>query len=159
METVKETGTQIDVSICFTEYSQLSSLAAELWTPCCPLFLNSACKTSCLKVRLQNSIKIPLGTGFDTHTKAQGTKCENQRQGTDHMKRRVESQKKRQHVFVSNNGKSCVRLDLFHPLCGKSNLSTYLRAKNPGKAGFFNPLLRQIKQRSTYRLVKEELNF
>ncbi len=32
-------GTQIDVSICFTEYSQLSSLAAELWTPCCPLLV------------------------------------------------------------------------------------------------------------------------
>ena len=30
-------GTQIGVPICFTEYPQLSSLAAELWTPCCPL--------------------------------------------------------------------------------------------------------------------------
>ena len=57
---VKETGTQIDVSICFTEYSQLSSLAAELWTPCCPLFFNSACMTTWMN--------IPLGTGFDTHT-------------------------------------------------------------------------------------------
>ena len=57
---IKETGTQIDVSICFTEYSQLSSLAAELWTPCCPLFFNSACMTTWMN--------IPLGTGFDTHT-------------------------------------------------------------------------------------------
>ena len=30
-------GTQIGVPICFTEYPQLSSLAAELWTPCWPL--------------------------------------------------------------------------------------------------------------------------
>ena len=65
METVKETGTQIDVSICFTEYSQLSSLAAELWTPCCPLSFNSACKTTWMN--------IPLGTGFDTHTHTKQT--------------------------------------------------------------------------------------
>ena len=30
-------GTQIGVPICFTEYPQPSSLATELWTPCCPL--------------------------------------------------------------------------------------------------------------------------
>ena len=38
-ETLAETpaGTQIGVPICFTEYPQPSSLAAELWTPCCPL--------------------------------------------------------------------------------------------------------------------------
>ena len=34
-------GTQIGVPICFTEYPQPSSLAAELWTPCCPLLLLS----------------------------------------------------------------------------------------------------------------------
>ena len=34
-------GTQIGVPICFTEYPQLSSLAAELWTPCCPLPVRS----------------------------------------------------------------------------------------------------------------------
>ena len=38
-ETLAETpaGTQIGVPICFTEYPQPSSLAAELWTPCCPV--------------------------------------------------------------------------------------------------------------------------
>ena len=30
-------GTQIGVPICFTEYPQTSSLAAELWIPCCRL--------------------------------------------------------------------------------------------------------------------------
>ena len=43
-------GTQIGVPICFTEWPQLSSLAAELWIPCCPL-------------RHQ---------GLDTHTHRQG---------------------------------------------------------------------------------------
>ena len=33
-------GTQIGVPICFTEYPQPSSLAAELWTPCCPLLFD-----------------------------------------------------------------------------------------------------------------------
>ena len=32
-------GTQSGVPDCFTEYPQPSSLAAELWTPCCPLLL------------------------------------------------------------------------------------------------------------------------
>ena len=32
-------GTQIGVPICFTEIPQLSSLAAELWSPCCPLHM------------------------------------------------------------------------------------------------------------------------
>ena len=34
-------GTQIGVPICFTECPHLSSLAAELWIPCCPLLARS----------------------------------------------------------------------------------------------------------------------
>ena len=76
-------GTQIGVPICFTEYPQLSSLAAELWTPCCPLpdwsgrrkpFVQGWTHTSC---RLRRFFKTPptvepvdenLFPGVDTHT-------------------------------------------------------------------------------------------
>ena len=75
----------------------------------------------CLNVSLQNSMKIPLGTGFDTHTKAQGTKCENQRPGTDHMKRRVESQK----------SKHCLRFEQREKLCKAGCFSATLRKKQP----------------------------
>ena len=51
-------GTQIGVPICLMECPQLSSLAAELWIPCCPL--------------LETREKEPFGTGLDTHTHTHG---------------------------------------------------------------------------------------
>ena len=54
-------GTQIGVPICFTESPQLSSLAAELWIPCCPLLV---------KLRKEEK-QDPLEQGL-THTHRQG---------------------------------------------------------------------------------------
>ena len=57
-------GTQIGVPICFTEYPQLSSLAAEPWTPCCPLLV---AKERSRWWRKGEGGK-PLEPGCDTHT-------------------------------------------------------------------------------------------
>ena len=56
-------GTQIGVPICFTEYPQLSSLAAEPWTPCCPLLV---AKERSRWWRKGEGGK-PLEPGCDTH--------------------------------------------------------------------------------------------
>ena len=56
-------GTQIGVPICFTEYPQLSSLAAELWTPCWVMIYNP------LLVWKVGVIGKPLEAGCDTHKK------------------------------------------------------------------------------------------
>ena len=55
-------GTQIGVPICFTEYPQLSSLAAELCTPCCVMIYNP------LLVWKVGVIGKPLETVCGTHT-------------------------------------------------------------------------------------------
>ncbi len=66
---MKLAGTQIDVSICFTEYSQLSSLAAELWTPCCPLLV---CDN--ILNHHENMKQMLFGTECDSHTTARRPK-------------------------------------------------------------------------------------
>ena len=53
---------QIGVPIGITEYPQLSSLAAELWTPCCPLRV---------KVKIKQSNRIPV-IPRGTHTAQPG---------------------------------------------------------------------------------------
>ena len=58
-------GTQIGVPICFTESPQLSSLAAELWIPCCPLLVKLR------KEEKQDPLEQGLThtqTGTHTHT-------------------------------------------------------------------------------------------
>ncbi len=58
-------GTQIDVSICFTEYSQLSSLAAELWTSCCPLLVCDNILNSWIIMKTWNKCSLEQSV---THT-------------------------------------------------------------------------------------------
>ena len=61
-------GTQIDVSICFTEHSQLSSLAAELWTPCCPLLDVTSWKLSSIWKSNWNEEETLWNRVWHTHT-------------------------------------------------------------------------------------------
>ena len=67
-------GTQIGVPICFTECPQLSSLAAELWIPCCPLRVKNSWKQSVTHTHTTTAPNVTLAnTHKDKHDSRQGT--------------------------------------------------------------------------------------
>ena len=76
-------GTQIDVSICFTEYSQLSSLAAELWTSCCPLLVCDNILNSWIIMKTWNKCSLEQSVTH-THTQKQKKKWQIICQGIQH---------------------------------------------------------------------------